>query len=177
MSDLWTPSEVQQVKALRGRVAELERLVKAISVPRLLDQDDMASDSIVAGATQQSIKAYADTEVAKACFMLTGTYTGNGSTSKVITLSDSLLVVKHVVIYRFSGIDANTVFLQSNDSLMTEDATGGAALYVSGTPSIIIRDDRIIDMGTGSFTVDDGGADQDPNRNGQKYHYTVFGTH
>ena len=33
-------------------------------VDRILDEDDMASDSDVALATQQSIKAYVDTEVA-----------------------------------------------------------------------------------------------------------------
>ena len=60
MSELFTPAEAQQVKALRGRVEKLERLIKAISVPELLDQDDMISDSSIKGATQQSIKAYVD---------------------------------------------------------------------------------------------------------------------
>lgn len=153
------------------------------TVDIIRDEDDMASDDAAALATQQSIKAYVDANGGGNCYVETGSYTGDGATSQAISLSDGSLVVKAVWIHKrvtthvTQGEDYYTsdTIVDDNASGMTivgYDGTGGGVNYTAYHVT-----NRIIALGTGSFTVDDAGADAGPNKNGQVYNYTVWGTH
>lgn len=125
---------------------------------------------------QAATKKYVDdtTTSSGACFMETGTYTGDGTTSHVISLTDAALVVKKVEVYlRVTSAGGTARNFMTTDT-MVDDIAAGAAW---NTLSDKIEDDRIIAVGTGSFTVDDNNSNTSPNGNGALYNYVVWGTH
>lgn len=91
------------------------------SPPSLLDEDDLASDSALLGATQQSIKAYLDG--------LTGTVTVATTSGTSVDISTSIPAgVKRI------RLDFSSVSLSGTDNLLIQASTGGtfaASGYVS----------------------------------------------
>lgn len=104
----------------------------------------------------------------------TGTYTGDGGTSKSITGVG--FQPKFVMIARASG---GTQFAQDNDisivftSLLS--AAGVAIGWDSGGSDFADRSDAITALGSDGFTVDDAGSDQHPNKSGVTYAYVAIG--
>lgn len=154
------------------------------TVDIIRDEDDMASDDAAALATQQSIKAYIDSLILANvgnCSIETGTYTGDGATSQVISLSNANLEVKYVTaIWRETATAQDVLNIWSQDNIVDDNASGMAmADWFSNsggaqeTQYSVIN--RIIALGTGSFTVDDAGSNQHPNKSGITYNYMVLG--
>jgi len=114
------------------------------------------------------------------CYIETGTYTGDGSTDQEISLSDSDLVVKYVKIWPVGAHGTRRATHHTTDTIIDDDADGAAWIaYTDGNAghAAAVNDDAIIELATGSFSVDDNGANSDPNKSGTVYNYMVFGTH
>lgn len=91
MATTWTTGDVSGSETLTdndhlypGHVNELRDAINAVedtlgSITEVLDEDDMSSNSATALATQQSIKAYADTKAPKADPTFTGTVSVAGA--------------------------------------------------------------------------------------------------
>lgn len=104
--------------------------------------------------------------VANVCHIETGTYTGDGATSKAITTAFD---PKYVRIWLVDTAGAGkAVYEKSSDFGSTL-----ASLDIDGDTDIV--DNAIIALGTLSFTVDDAGSDAHPNKNTQAYCYLILG--
>ena len=101
----------------------------------------------------------------------TGSYTGDGSTGQVISgLGMTPVFVKISARQTTDGGSATTAF---TTNVIVDDIAAGASIIES---TAVINDNEIIAMASGSFTVDDAGADGFPNTNGQVYNYLVIGS-
>jgi len=106
----------------------------------------------------------------------TGSYTGDGATSKAITGVG--FTPKYVKIWAIlvSGAREGPC-IETTTEIKARDADGGA--YFSDTyvtsGGQYFRDNSIITLGTDGFTVDDAGSDLHPNKNGTTYDYICFG--
>jgi len=89
------------------------------AVTTTLDEDTMSSDSATALATQQSIKAYVDTEVA-----------GAGSTDGWTTSSDTW-VYASASTFTIAGVDRTTTFTKGTRIKFTQSATVKYGVVVS----------------------------------------------
>lgn len=116
---------------------------------------------------------------ASSCFIETIEYTGDGSTSLVVSLVDTELIVKDVLISKKVTTDYfRTAVFHSTDKIVDDHVNGVAFDHSFGdTPVTHTIQNRIIAMGTGSFTVDDGGSNADPNASGVVYNARVLGVH
>lgn len=97
----------------------------------------------------------------------TGSYTGNGALSKLVTVGNGL-TVEWLVITRYTGVDSDGEqfwFKAGNDSNWAYGFASNAGY---------IRDNRINAMGNSYFYVDDDGANEAPNKSGDVYHYVAF---
>lgn len=92
----------------------------------------------------------------------TGTYTGDGATSQMITGVG--FQPKYVKIW------AHLTNVSSHEKL---DQTWGTNAFVPDTPAF--ADNQIISLDSDGFTVDDAGADAHPNKNGTVYDYLALG--
>lgn len=143
----------------------------ALSATTLLDEDDMASDSATAAASQQSIKAYVDGKFAQ---IATGSYTGDGETSQGITgVGFQPKYVKIWVRYTVAGTQAD--LWETTDTIMDDNASGGAFEFDVTAERWEFEPDKIIALGSDGFTVDDAGADDHPNTNSTVYNYMAIG--
>ena len=114
--------------------------------------------------------------------METGTYTGDGATSQVISLADSSIVVKYVKTVQRVTSEQNSEdksITETTDTIVDDNASGISVTHNSHgsvAEQHTYDNNAIIAVGTGSFTVDDNGADSHPNKNSQVYNYLVIGT-
>ena len=110
--------------------------------------------------------------------METGSYTGDGAESQVISLTDASIVVKFVKTWqRITGDNNNPAdkgFLETTDTIVDDHGSGIAIQHAAAAH--VSDSDAIIALGTGSFTVDDKAADNHPNKLNQVYNYMVIGT-
>jgi len=105
--------------------------------------------------------------------MATGSYTGDGATSKAITgLGFQPRYVK--IMFRRT-VDGGTVIVhEAWDTVLDDNVNGGAIQYASAG-SISFETDAIISFDADGFTVDDAGVDNSPNANGQGYNWIALG--
>ncbi len=98
----------------------------------------------------------------------TGTYTGDGTTSKAVT---GLGFQPKFLLITLEGADGATgaTFLTSN-TLITTDAQGLA--YAVGSNTLL--DNRILSLNADGFTVSDDSTDANPNANTSVYHYVAW---
>lgn len=61
----------------------------------------------------------------------------------------------------------------TTDQIVDDNASGGAIF--DNNASHKFETNRIISLDADGFTVDDNGADQDPNANGVTYNYIAIG--
>ena len=114
------------------------------------------------------------TQVSASSFIEPGEYTGDGAISKVISLTDTSLVVKFVKIVLRQTSDGGAIAeYWTSPEIMDDHASGGAIL----TGGNVFQANRIIALGTGSFTVDDAGSNSHPNSSGAVYNFVAMGTH
>ena len=112
------------------------------------------------------------------CYIETGSYTGDGEISKVVSLVDTALIVKYILItMRLTTHQQYSQTFSTSDVIVDDIANGAAFTYTASSTVHQIYQNTIIALGTGSFTVDDSAADWHPNKNGQVYNYVVMGTH
>jgi len=144
------------------------------SVVDVLDEDTMTSDSATDVASQQSIKAYVDTAIAGVLKIFTGTYTGDGTTSKAITGVG--FQPKFLIIYK-DATDGNlATVISTTDTLVDNDAQGLAHVITPNASSTnTMEDNKILSLDSDGFTVSDNSADEDPNANGVSYEYMCLG--
>ncbi len=103
--------------------------------------------------------------------METGTYSGDGTTSNVVSLSNSTITPDYVKVWENESVDGNSVQVVYSTGSYVGVGTGMAVNSTNGQA----KEDKIIAMAAGSFTVDDNGSDEHPNMNGQSYQYLVIG--
>lgn len=144
-----------------------------------LNAHDYTVGEILSAATMDGVTAdlnAINTEMTASCFIESGTYTGNGSTGQTISLSDSSLVIKDLFIM-VGGADGGASNLFWTTDLLADDDPQGLAIRIISAGTVSIQDQAIKSVGTGSFVVDDGGADNHPNQNAATYYYIARGTH
>ena len=111
--------------------------------------------------------------------METGSYTGDGTTSQQINLTNTALIVKYVKIWQRKTTDnTNANMAETTDTIIDDIATGASYYHNNNIDNEHrVMDNQIIDIGTGYFTVDDDGNNEFPNASGEVYNYLVLGTY
>lgn len=114
--------------------------------------------------------------------METGSYTGDGATSKAVLLANVTLPVYYVKIWQRDVTSGNPIeSFEATREINDDHASGMAVRHIGNIvvagDLVEVISDAIITLGTsiGAFTVDDGGADLHPNKNGVVYNYMVLG--
>lgn len=109
------------------------------------------------------------------CRIKTGTYTGDGATSKAITGVG--FQPKFVKIWVRTTVDTttNVEIIETTDVIIDDIAGGGAFNYLGALGTATFADDMIIALGSDGFTVDDGGSNSHPNKSGSVYNYLCLG--
>jgi len=108
----------------------------------------------------------------------TGTYTGDGSTGQAITgigfQTKAIIITKRVT--DVQNVDVGN-WQMSSDVIEDDDASvaGQSWNWDNGSGRSTVLENRITAFGTDGFTVDDAGANLDPNASAVVYNYTVWG--
>lgn len=108
------------------------------------------------------------------CRIATGTYTGDGATSKAITGLG--FTPKYVRIWLHNTAAGDQVIIEKTDQHATTFAD--KITVESGADQhdeITTVDDALISLDSDGFSVDDAGADSHPNKNAQVYDYLAIG--
>ncbi len=104
----------------------------------------------------------------------TGSYSGDGNVSQGITGLG--LAPNFVIIARRNTTHNAAVWVGMTWDSMIDDNAGGLAIVPSGNvEQWVTRVNAIILLGADGFTVDDAGADTDPNTNGVTYNFVAVG--
>lgn len=102
----------------------------------------------------------------------TGTYVGDGAISKAITGLG--FAPKYVRIDKRETVNGTEVkSFSTTDKIIDDNGSGGAIFDDNDEHEF--QTNRIIALGADGFTVDDNGADEDPNANGITYNYLALG--
>ncbi len=104
--------------------------------------------------------------------MATGSYTGDGTTSQAITGIG--FTVEHLVIIRRSVVASDVFGMRITSDVIIDDNASGLTWNDASNMTSVIN--AIIALGSDGFTVDDAGADSDPNSSGVVYNFTAWGT-
>lgn len=120
------------------------------------------------------------------CRIFTGTYTGDGTTSQVITCpgAGSSSTIRYLRIWQRQSSTGTAMHIWESTREINDDAVAGMGVQpsyqasgTSNTGMSYVQSNTIIAMGTdGTFTVDDGGSDYHPNNNGTVYNYLALGS-
>lgn len=125
------------------------------------------------GAGAASMRAIVQADLPSAnCLIAVGTYTGDGSTSQVISGLGFTPDYVHIWVQETSSGASRTTKDIEATLLILGDGTGGIG---GGWESTAFRVDRINAFASGSFTVDDGGSDLNPNKNTVTYYFKALG--
>jgi len=106
----------------------------SVSVTAILDEDNMASDSATALATQQSIKAYVDTQVGANNELSEVLANGNttGGTDIVVSTGDDITFADSSKAIFGAGSDLQ-IYHDGSGSRIYENGTGVLAFYSNGS--------------------------------------------
>ena len=108
--------------------------------------------------------------------VVTGTYTGDGTTSQVVTAGIAGEQIKCCVVQArvtSTGAVINRGFEWTTNTIV-DDVAAGLSLNLWNTEVPEWQSNAIIALGVNSFTVDDAGSDAHPNTNGFTYNYIVW---
>lgn len=100
-----------------------------------------------------------------------GGYTGDGSTGTAIEIG---FQPKFVQIWKADTADATALTNFTSSSNYVDNNASGMA-YFNNAAAVTTVINRIIAFGATSFTVDDAGSDQPPNKNAEAYEYLAIG--
>lgn len=106
------------------------------------------------------------------CRLKTGSYVGDGSTSKAITGVGFQPI--YLRIWTSAADTASGAVAETSDNYMAQDAQGLALIH-SSTGDITGQDNRILSLDSDGFTVSDDSADNFPNASGVSYRYVAWG--
>ena len=116
----------------------------------------------------------ADGQITQNARNKTGTYSGDGTLSQAITGVG--FKPKYVKIWQRETVDdAVDDIWETTPDIIDDNAAGGAWEYSGDGTKVAFRTNRIIALGTDGFTVDDNGANTDPNSSGVVYNYMAIG--
>lgn len=109
------------------------------------------------------------------CRIKTGTYTGDGATSKSVTGVG--FTPKYVRVWpRITTGGSNGVVHETTTDIIDDNGSGQSFVLDAGsTPAFLTATDAIIALGSDGFTVDDAGVDGHPNKTGTVYNYLCLG--
>jgi hypothetical protein len=120
------------------------------------------------------------------CRIFTGSYTGDGAISQVITCpgAGSSSTIRYLRIWQREASTGTAIHIWESTREIFDDAVAGMGVQpsyqasgVSNTGMSYVQSNTIIDMGTdGTFTVDDGGSDYHPNKNSIVYNFMALGS-
>ena len=121
------------------------------------------------------------TKVAAFVKMETGSYTGDGAISKVVSLTDPSLRIQYVKVWQRHTTAGTAIETFETTADILDDHASKMSIRESGSllsaaAQIQVASDGIIAISTGSCTVDDAGTDAHPNANTVVYNYLVLGT-
>lgn len=150
------------------------------------DADDQVIVSIAPSSGDEilvyntNLATYINSVVTGGLQIVTGSYTGDGGTSQAITglgITPKLVHITRRIAdvsspARIMSQDGDWVWTQPE--ILDDDASGGSILLNGSQWEF--DDDHIIALGSGSFTVDDNGADEHPNASGVVYNYWCIGS-
>ena len=137
LDELTTPASTDKLAIVNGGVTQK---ITQQNLINLLDEDDMASDSDTQSSTQQSIKAYVDTEVpvkATGAEINTATDDAKFATSKAIKdswLANSLLGIEYVSSFAANasqGIASDGTYIYTTSTTHLYKYTKAGALQTS----------------------------------------------
>ena len=105
----------------------------------------------------------------------TGSYTGNGAVSQVITGVG--FTPKYVRIWSKEGTPGDAIWIgETTTDIIDDDPSGGfVQLFHDTGVEGIFNDDAIIQLNSDGFIVDDNTIDSHPNRNTHVYNYMALG--
>jgi hypothetical protein len=114
-------------------------------------------------------------ETARIASATSGVYTGDGATSLAITGLG--FFPSYVKIWEPGVTSAAVETFETTPQIVDDDATGLAFVqnFTATGSQARLKDDAIITLAEGSFTVDDNGADEHPNKASTVYAYYVVG--
>jgi len=121
--------------------------------------------------TAANMNTYVRDNFAAAAQIYTGTYTGDGTTSKAITGVGFEPKLVWIWEQETDGSESTAYF--TTDTIIDNDPDGMAIKETSGDHSA--QDNGIIAISSDGFTVDDAGADAHPNKNTQVYDFMCIG--
>lgn len=133
------------------------------------DLSDSPGDAHHADLHQATHLSGGDDVIPSLARVATGLYTGDGEISQGIT-GIGFAPVYVSVLERRTTAGTAVGFWTSN--VIVDDVSGGAAVQW-GTDTV--NANKIISLDADGFTVDDNGADQDPNTNAQTYNFLAIG--
>lgn len=139
-------------------------------VTTIVELDTTATGANLTELTDASVTTL-HSHSASGASIATGTYTGDGATSQAITGVG--FTPKFVQITDRITADGNSLFMMFTSNVIIDDSASGAAVAVGNT--VVMQDNTIIALGSDGFTVDDDGADANPNKNTIVYNYIAIG--
>ena len=188
----WPPKPLGETSLRQIRAAKPG---SGASTPHAATHSDGAGDEIVVENLATALGANAIlmgdglgglTSGSDNCRIFTGTYTGDGATSQVITCpgAGAATTIRYLRIWQRITSSGDPVTIWESTREINDDSTDGMGVQPSyqtvdqaGTGVSWGVTNTIIALGTnGTFTVDDGGSDYHPNRNSSVYNYYALGS-
>ncbi len=137
-------------------------------------QAEAGTETQVRGVTaervKQAILALATANIA------TGTYTGDGALSLAVTgvgFAPKFVIISGRVTSNASQADKSVTF--TSTVIVDDSANGMAVAMENGAGTATYDEHAIIALGADGFTVDDNGANENPNVSGAVYNYVAIG--
>jgi hypothetical protein len=130
----FAPFKCSAITATSGTLAGLTSIAMAAGATLtagFLDEDDMASDSAVAGVTQQSAKAYVDSSSKAAGISMTWETTTTDTDQGVGKVWANNATLSSATVLYFDDVERNSVSINALiDSLDDPTATNSATIYI-----------------------------------------------
>lgn len=109
------------------------------------------------------------------CRIKTGTYTGDGEVSQAITGVGFQVKALWIAVRQTAEVSFTEREVLMTTDVIVDDIAAGAHLNFAVDNQVDLLDNGIIALGSDGFTVDDNGADEDPNTLNETYNYYALG--
>lgn len=108
----------------------------------------------------------------KACVIVTGEYTGDGSTGFAVTGLG--FQPKWVQIQEREITDSTNVNIYTTSDTVIDDNVAGMAIF-NDKLNVESKTNKIVSLDVDGFTVSDNAANEHPNKTGNKYNFIALG--
>jgi hypothetical protein len=126
-------------------------LENGVSVDAILDENNLASDSDTALATQQSIKAYVDSQVTSGVSGGTMTFVGDDSSGSTLNIGNTLSIVGGNSVS--SSVTNDTVTLELDKDINVNTISSGDSTSVTVNDGLIVTGNLSFDGGVSVSTI------------------------